>query len=277
MAVAAFSIVLFSAALHAMWNAIVKGGRDTLLTTVSIAVAAGLIAAAILPFLAPPARASWPFIAASTLVEIVYFVLIARIYRVADMSLAYPLMRGAAPLLVAIFSFALLGESLAPFAWLGIAFICAGVLGMAAAARRQPGKGLPLALLNAAIIAAYTLIDGKGVRLSGAPAAYACWLFLLIGAALGLWAAMAKRRAFFVYAAADWRRALVGGAGTTASYGLVLWAMTVAPIATVAALRETAILFGTAISGLVLKERIGPARIAAACAIAAGAAALRLA
>ncbi|HEX5182671.1 MAG TPA: EamA family transporter [Allosphingosinicella sp.] len=277
MAAAAFSIVLFSAMLHALWNAIVKSGRDTLLTTVSIAVTASLIAAAILPFLPPPARASWPFIAASTCVQIVYFVLIARIYRVADMSLVYPLMRGTAPLLVAILSFSILGERLALFAWIGIALVCAGVLGMAAMARRQSGKGLPPALLNAGLIAGYTLIDGQGVRLSGAPAAYAGWLFLLIGAALGLWAAAAKRRLFFAYAAAHWRLAFVGGAGTAASYGLALWAMTIAPIATVAALRETAILFGTAISGLVLKERIGPARVAAAFAIAAGAAALRLA
>ncbi|HEY1606899.1 MAG TPA: EamA family transporter [Allosphingosinicella sp.] len=277
MAVAAFSIVLFAACLHAVWNAIVKSGRDTLLTTVSIAVAAALIAAAILPFLPSPARASWPFIAASTCVQIVYFVLIAHIYRVADMSLAYPLMRGTAPLLVAILSFSILGERLALFAWIGIFFICAGVLGMAATSRRQPDKGLPLALLNAGVIAGYTLIDGQGVRLSGAPAAYAGWLFLLIGAALGLWAMTARRRAFLAYAADNWRLALAGGAGTAASYGLALWAMTIAPIATVAALRETAILFGTAISGLVLKERIGPARIAAACTIAAGAAALRLA
>jgi drug/metabolite transporter (DMT)-like permease len=133
-----------------------------------------------------------------------------------------------------------------------------------------------LALLNAVVIATYTLIDGAGVRRSGAPAAYTLWIFLLTGGPLMAWALAARGRALRHYAAGNWRSGLVGGMGTIASYGLALWAMTVAPVAMVAALRETAILFGVAISRLVLKERVGPARITGACVIAAGAVALRL-
>ncbi|CAM3071916.1 Multidrug transporter EmrE [Paracoccus aminovorans] len=276
MSLTAFATVLFAAALHAGWNAIVKGGRDKLLSTALIAVFASAIAAAALPFLAQPAPASWPYILGSVLLQCGYFVLVARIYHVADMSLAYPVMRGAAPLLVALASIILLHESLSPPAVLGIAIICAGVLGMAAAGRGGDSRGLPLALLNAVVIASYTLVDGVGVRLSGAPAGYAFWIFLLTGLPFLAWALARRRQDFAAYLARHARTGLIGGIGTSASYGLALWAMTLAPVATVSALRETSILFGTAISGLVLHERLGRNRIAAAGLIAAGAMVLRL-
>ncbi|WP_065847756.1 EamA family transporter [Sphingobium sp. Ndbn-10] len=273
-----FGIVLVAAALHATWNAIVKGGGDTLLTTVLVTASAALIAIVVLPFLPPPSRASWPFIAASTVFQLGYFVLVARAYRIADMSLAYPLMRGTAPLLVAVVSVAWMGEPLSPRAWLGVGVICAGILSMAAAVPRNASKaGMVLALLNAIVIAGYTLIDGVGVRRSGAPVAYTLWIFLLTGAALAAWVLVGRREAFRGYIGRNWRLGLIGGAGTISSYGLALWAMTVAPVAVVAALRETSILFGTAISAALLHERVGPARIVAVCIIAAGAAALRLA
>jgi drug/metabolite transporter (DMT)-like permease len=277
MAFSVFAIVLLAAALHATWNAVVKAGGDTTMTTGVVAGAAALIAVVCLPFLPPPARQSWPFIAASTLVQIVYFVLIARIYRISDMSQSYPLMRGAAPLLVAISSAAFLDEPLAPIAWLGVGVICTGIVGMAAARRPGQGRGVALALLNAGVIASYTLIDGVGVRRSGAPAAYTLWLSMLSGAPFALWVLSSRRQAFRSYVAANWPLGLLGGFGSLASYGLALWAMTVAPIAVVAALRESSILFATAISGFILKEKVSPVRIAGACIIAGGAAILRLA
>lgn len=277
MPVAVFGLILFAAALHATWNAIVKGGGDTLLTTVLVTTAAALIAAVALPLLPGPAPASWPFIAVSALFQIVYFILVAAAYRVADMSQTYPLMRGTAPLLVALASAAWIGEPLSASAWAGVAVLCAGIFGMAADGRRGGNRaGLLLALLNALVIAGYTVIDGLGVRRSDAPAAYTLWIFLLTGLPLAAWAMLARRRAFADYAARNWHLGLAGGIGTLASYGLALWAMTMAPVAVVAALRETSILFGVAISGLVLKERVSAARIAAVCVIAAGAAILRM-
>jgi multidrug transporter EmrE-like cation transporter len=167
-----FAFVLCAAALHAAWNAVVKRGGDKLLTTVLVTASAALIALAALPWLSAPAPASWPYIAASALLQVVYFVLVARAYQVADMSLAYPLMRGSAPLLVALASVLWLGEPLSPLAWLGLSVICAGMLSMAAGARGGVGaEGITVALLNAVVIAAYTLIDGLGVRGWGAPAA----------------------------------------------------------------------------------------------------------
>jgi len=252
--IAVFATVLFAAALHAAWNAIVKGADDKLLTTVLVAAGGVLIAVTALPFLPQPALASWPFIAGSTGFQAVYLVLVARTYRHADMSQAYPLMRGTAPLL------------------------CAGILALAVGGLRGGGRaGVVAALLNAVVIASYTLIDGAGVRRSGSPAAYVLWLNLFSGAPLVVWALIARRRALATYARRHWAAGLAGAVGTTASYGLALWAMTQAPVPVVAALRETSIVFGVAISGLLLRERVGPERIMAACAIAAGAAILRLA
>jgi drug/metabolite transporter (DMT)-like permease len=134
-----------------------------------------------------------------------------------------------------------------------------------------------LALINALVIASYTLVDGVGVRRSGAPAAYTLWLFLLCGTPLALWGLTVRRTSFLPYVRRYWWQGLAGGVGTSASYGLALWSMTRAPVAIVAALRETSILFGIVIAGLILKEPVGMRRVIAACVIAGGAALLRLA
>ena len=155
--------------------------------------------------------------------------------------------------------------------------ICLGIFIIALGSTLKDRRGMRLALLNALVIAGYTLIDGLGVRKSGAPAAYTLWVFLLTGVPLALWAITARRSAFVPYLGHHWRLGIAGGIGTTASYGLALWAMTVAPIAVVAALRETSILFAALIAGLVLREPIGPRRVVSACIIAGGAAFLRLA
>ncbi|WP_296256896.1 MULTISPECIES: EamA family transporter [unclassified Pseudomonas] len=276
MSLQVFAIIMLGAVLHASWNAVVKGGGDKLLTTCMITAVAAAISLVFIPFLQIPARESWPFIGVSVLLQVLYFVLVATTYRVADMSQTYPLMRGMAPLLVATVSLLLFPETLSAFAWTGIAIICLGILCMAG--RPPPGqrKGVVLALINACVIAGYTLIDGLGVRRSGAPVAYTLWIFLLTGIPLAAWALANHRAAFCTYVGRHWREGIVGGVGTAASYGLALWAMTQAPVAVVSALRETSILFGVAISALVLKEHLPRIRIVAACVIALGAMVLRL-
>jgi drug/metabolite transporter (DMT)-like permease len=271
-----FAVVLSAALLHATWNAIVKAGGDKFLTTIMVTTAAAALSAALLPFLRTPAMASWPFAIASALFQITYFLLVARTYQITDMSQAYPLMRGTAPLIVALVSVFWLGEALSPIAWFGVIGICLGIFSIALGTNLKDRKGLYLALLNALVIAAYTLIDGIGVRRSGTPAAYTLWVFLLTGLPLTLWAMTARRSSFLAYLRRYWRLGIAGGIGTTTSYGLALWAMTLAPVAVVAALRETSILFGIMIAGLVLKEPIGPRRVISACIIAGGAAILRL-
>ncbi|AUG05728.1 DMT family transporter [Pseudomonas sp. S09G 359] len=271
-----FAIIMLGAVLHASWNAVVKGGSDKLLTTCMITAFASLLALAVVPFLHGPAPASWPYLGASVVLQVLYFVLVASTYRIADMSQTYPIMRGTAPLLVALVSVLVLLEPLSTLAWLGIAVISLGILSMAAVPSVGQNRGMVLALINACVIAAYTLIDGLGVRKSGAPAVYTLWIFLLTGIPLAAWALATRRAVFREYVTRNWRLGVVGGVGTVASYGLALWAMTHAPIATVSALRETSILFGVLISAWVLKEHLTRVRIVAACLIAAGAILLRL-
>lgn len=278
MSLLVFGLVLMAAACHASWNAIVKGGTDTLLSTVLVVFGAMLMAGVVLPFLDMPARASWPFIAVSMLLQVAYYVLLANTYRIADMSQTYPVMRGTAPLIVACAGTLFLHDAVAPAGWIGIVVICLGVLSMALARRAgQDSRGVRLAMINAVFIASYTLVDGAGVRLSGAPAAYTLWIFLLTGVPLLVWALATRHRAFIRYLRGNWPMGMVGGAGTLVSYGVALWAMTQAPVAMVSALRETSILFGVLISGLILKEHIGRQRLIAVAVIALGAGVLRLA
>jgi drug/metabolite transporter (DMT)-like permease len=276
MQVVVFGAVLLAAFLHAAWNGVVKGAGDKLLTAIVVAGSASVIAAFVLPFLAQPDPASWPYIATSAAIHVVYFVLIAFAYHLADMGQTYPLMRGTAPFLVALASAVVLRESLSSVSWIGISLISLGVLSMVTIKQEGDGRGIALALFNAFIIAGYTLVDGFGVRHSDSPVAYTLWVFLLSGIPLVCWSMFADRRRAIRHVRANWPIGLLGGAGTLMAYSLVLWAMTRAPVAVVAALRETSILFGMAISALMLKERIAANRLAAACIIALGAIVLRL-
>ncbi|KAB8064042.1 DMT family transporter [Janthinobacterium violaceinigrum] len=279
------AVVLFAALLHASWNAIVKSGKDTFLSTVLVSVGAALISLAVLPFVPAPAPASWPYLAASAVAQLAYYSLLAAAYKAGDMSHAYPLMRGSAPLLVALASWPLIGERLSSMQMGAVACICGGIFGLYVAARtpaigsmpRNTGRATAFALGNACVIASYTLIDGIGVRLSGAPAAYTMWIFVLNGAGLLLWTALRRPADLLAYAQTQWRLAAVGGFGTLASYGLALWAMTQAPVAAIAALRETSILFAIAIAALFLREKISPRRYLAIGLIAAGAILMRIA
>ena len=283
MTLSVFCILLFAALLHASWNAIVKSGKDTFLSTVLVSVGAALISLAALPVVPAPAAASWPYLAASAVAQLAYYSLLAAAYKAGDMSHAYPLMRGSAPLIVALASWPLIGERLSPMQMGAVGCICAGIFGLyfasrlpaAAGAQKNTGRATAFALGNACVIASYTLIDGIGVRLSGAPAAYTMWIFVLNGAGLLLWTLLRRPADLLAYAKTQWHLAAFGGFGTLASYGLALWAMTQAPVAAIAALRETSILFAIAIAALFLREKISPRRYLSIALIAAGAVLMR--
>jgi len=274
--------ILFAALLHAGWNALAKAGGgaagDPLIDTTAILVSGAALSVLWLGFLPLPAPASWPFILASGLVHVGYFHLVAAAYRSGDMSLAYPLARGSAPLLTAMGSAMLLGEALQGFALLGVLLTCAGVLTMVMArpSGRFESRTILLALGNALIIAIYTIIDGTGARRSGAPFAYT---FAVIAAtAVFFLPTVLPRHAVALGQAmqARWHLCLGGGAAIVLSYAVALWAMTRAPIAPVAALREFSILFGILIARLLLGERPHRVRIIGSVLILMGAGALRL-
>lgn len=279
MSTAIMLLVLFSALLHASWNAVIKSGRDKLVDVALVTGSAALIAALMLPFLMLPAAQSWLYIAASVVIHIFYFLLIGAAYRSGDMSHAYPLMRGTAPLLIALASDTLIGEALTPGEWGGVMLICGGILGMLLArpaGSHNHGRSSCFALMNAVAIAAYTVVDGVGVRLSGQPVAYTLWMFMLQAIPIVAWTAAYRRPELTSGFHLRWRQALIGGACSMGAYALILFAMEHAPIALVAALRETAILFGLAISALFLKERLGMRRLVPAVVILLGVAVLKL-
>jgi drug/metabolite transporter (DMT)-like permease len=270
------AVVLLAAALHASWNVAIRGGSDRRSGTAWLAVAAAVLSALVLPFLPPPAAAAWPNIAISGVLHVVYYILVAEAYTHGGVALAYPLMRGSAPLLTTLAAWVLLGERLPLTGWLGILGICAGVVLLARRrGERSERAAIGFALANAVVIAGYTLNDAIGARASLSPIAYTLWMEVLTVpfAVAWLWRGRlppwpTKREVL---------RATGGAACSVGAYALVLWAMTQAPVAPVAALRETAMLFGVVLARAVLHERPGRRGWAAAAAIACGAALLRLA
>jgi drug/metabolite transporter (DMT)-like permease len=271
-------VVLFAALLHASWNALIKSGGDTLLDSLLLCICAGVLALFVLPFLPLPEAAGWRYLLASAAVHVVYFSLVAVAYRAADMSFAYPLMRGTAPLITASLAVLLLHEPLGVGGWLGIVLLCAGVAALALDGRRAaniPRRAWVYGLGNAAVIVCYTLIDGLGVRAAGNAWSYVFWLFALTAAPMLMIGWYWRGKALVVQPHRVWARAVTSSACSIGAYGLALWAMTHAPIALVAALRETSVLFGAAIAALLLNEKFGRLRWGAAGLVAAGAAAMK--
>ena len=271
--------VLGAALLHASWNALLKSSPDKGLENVALAAGRGAIALALLPWVPAPAPASWPWIAASVAVHVAYFWALAGAYRWGDLSFSYPVMRGGAPLLVALAGTAAFGEALSRWQGAALALICAGILGFARRPRGGAGdesRAMLFALANAVVIAIYTLIDAHGVRASGAALGYALWFFFANSVVQIAVFGGGRRREAARYLARRWGRAAAGGAMTVGSYAIALWAMTLAPVALVAALRETSVIFGALIGLLFLGERLTRRRVLATGAVLAGLVALRL-
>jgi drug/metabolite transporter (DMT)-like permease len=275
--------VLGAAVLHALWNSLVKSASDQFLSSAVVAIwsgVVGLVAAFVLPW---PAGAALPFIVASSLIHIVYFMLVGRLYRGADLSVAYPIMRGVAPLIAAIFAFAALGEAPGPIASLGVAALVAGVLTMSASGLthgRINRATLVVTLANSVVIAVYTVIDGQGARLSGAGApfavAYNSWSHMLAALAFLPIVVCLRGRAAVAAFTQGGGRGFAGGLAAFISYAIGVWAMTRAPIAAVAALRETSVVFAAIIGVVALHEPFETRRGLAALVILAGIVFLRL-
>ncbi len=279
MSLEVMSIVLFAAALHATWNALVRASADKFHDTVLIVLGAGAGAALMLPFVPVPAPASWPFLAASVVIHVAYFLLVAFAYRVGELSLVYPLMRGSPPAITAVAGALLIDESPALGGWAGVFLISFGVLVLAGdfwRSARFRAAPMAFALATAAVIVVYTLVDGQGARLSGHAFSYTAWMFLLTAPVLLVTVAAGQRRGMWQRLRRGWRRGLFGGTCTLASYALALWAMTLAPIALVAALRETSVVFAALIAAVFLKESITRIRTLSIVLVFLGAVAIKV-
>jgi phosphonate utilization associated putative membrane protein len=279
--------VLLGAALHAGWNALVKSSGDKPLDTALVHLLGAVVALPLLLIVGLPGPAGLPYIAASLVIHIGYYIALAGAYQHGDLGLTYPIMRGFAPLLVALGSGSLIGEAPSPAAWAGVIGITTGValVGLA-----KPGealhhrKALMFAFANAGIIAVYTVVDGLGVRAEvaagGSALRYVMLLFVLDGIAYPLLVWLRRgpegRAHILAYARQRWPVAAVGGSASIGSYAIALWAMTRAPVASVAALRETSVLFAAVLGTVLLKEAFGLQRALGTAVIVAGVMALRL-
>ena len=274
LALPAAALVLLAAAMHASWNALVKGAADRLLAMTLVAfwpMVPGFLAGLfVLPL---PAPASWPFLLGSMATHLAYYICLLNAYRYGDLSQVYPLARGSAPVLVALLSALAAGEVLS---WGGLAGVALVSLGTASLAfergrpRGDQGRSVLFALLTALTITVYTVVDGLGVRRSGAPLGYIAWVFAIDGLPLLLISALVRGRAALPYVRSAWAIGAIGGLLAFASYGIAIWAMTLGAMAQVAALRETGVIFAAMIGALFLREPFGRRRILAAVVVAAG-------
>ncbi len=278
--------VLCAALLHAGWNAFIKAGGDKAADTALVQLFGALIALPVLLAVGLPPAAAWPYIAASLVIHVGYYIALVGAYRNGDLGLTYPIMRGFAPLLVALGSSTLIGEAPSTAAWLGIIGIAVGVglVGLAnPGAALHHRKALAYAFSNALIIALYTVVDGLGSRttVNGGHVAlsYVMLLSVLDGVAYPAMVWLRRdapgRRQIASYARGRWPVAALGGAASLGSYAIALWAMTRAPVASVAALRETSVLFAALLGVWLLKERFGAQRAVGTAVIVAGVMALR--
>ena len=275
-----FAAVLFAAACHAGWNATIKGGLDPLAATVLISISAAIVAAAFFPLVGLPAGAAWPWCGASVLIHLIYFAALIESYRAGDLGQVYPIARGSAPLMTAIVTTALVGERLSIAGWSGIILLVGGVILLSLRGGRDltrlDCKALGFALFTAVAICAYSVVDGVGARRAGSATAYSVTLFAGIGPVMAIYALARRRPEVIAAAGRHWCLGLAGGTLQLGSYGIAIWAMTVAPIAIVAALRETSVLFGALIAIFFLKEPLRAGRVAATLMIIAGLALIRL-
>jgi drug/metabolite transporter (DMT)-like permease len=265
--------VLIAALTHASWNAIAHGIRDQLLAFTLVGGGGAVCGALLAGFVPLPAAAAWPYLLGSAVLHVVYQVLLMQSFRLGEFGQMYPIARGTAPLAVTVLAAVFVHEIPDAWALSGVALASAGLLGVAlwgirgSAARPDAPSRWPAiaaAVATGLSIASYTTVDGLGVRASGTSLGYIAWLMILEGVAIPMYALVTRRRELAAQLRPVALRGLAGGALSVFAYGLVLWAQTRAPLAPIAALRESSIIVGAAIGALFFKERFGAPRIAAA-------------
>ena len=275
-----FLAVLAAAAMHAGWNAFLKLKIEPFLAMTLVTAGAGLAAVPGLIAFGFPKADSWPWLAASVFFHLGYNASLAEAYRRADMSQIYPIARGGAPLLTAMVGVGYAGEAMSGLQTVGIALLGLGVMQISVLGRRKGARFDPAALgfaaLTALMISGYTLVDGFGARAAGDPHAYSSALFVIDGFPLLIIAAVLRGAGGFAAMRPHAVHGFFGGTMSLGSYWIAIWAMTVAPIPLVAAIRESSVLFAALIAVLILKEPLQTSRIVAAVLIVAALALMRI-
>lgn len=263
-------LVLSAAFLHASWNALLRGGADRTQSMLIMNITVGIAGVAMMAVAGLPSLAT-AYVVASGVVHLLYNALLVRMYRSGDLGETYPVARGSSPALVALGGSLFAAEWMDVVASIGIGLVCLGIFMLALAKGRLHAMNLPAALATGLCIAAYTVIDGIGVRASGNWVAYTGGMFAFF-LLVPVWYLARRQRDKFVLPPAEAAKAASGGLISLAAYGAIIWAMQANAMGAVSALRETSVVFAALLGAAFLKERLTGLRIAACCIIAIGAA-----
>jgi drug/metabolite transporter (DMT)-like permease len=275
-----FLAVIFAAVLHASWNAMVKGSADNFLSMTAVVLGHAPFALLAFGWVSAPAIVAWPFVVGSALLHVGYYLFLLWAYRIGDLSHVYPIARGAAPIIVTLISVFLLGEGLSPLQLSAVVLIGTGIMSLLMVRDGdglRNGKAAILALATSAFIAGYTLVDGLGARKAGSPIGFFAWSTILSALLFALIMMITKPGLLRRVWPEARTTAAIGGGASFIAYAIAVWGFTQAPIALVAALRETSIIFALLIGVLVMKERLNLAKLLSTFITASGAILLRLA
>jgi drug/metabolite transporter (DMT)-like permease len=271
MSVGIVLIVLLAAALHASWNALLRAGADRLWSITVMCAAVGIVCLCIAPFVPAPARASWGCVILSGLFHVGYNLFLIRTYRHGDLGQTYPIARGTSPLLVSLGAALFARELPDTISLIGILLVSGGIVSLAFQGRKLALEILPYALGTGCFIAAYSVTDGIGVRLSGTPVGYTIWMSLMSGILMPPVYAIMRDWRSLVRAPREMAWAAGGGVTSLVAYGIVILAMSLGPMGAVSALRETSVVFAALIGRFFLNERLTAYRIGACVVVAVGA------
>lgn len=280
MSLEVFLAVLLAAAMHAGWNAIIKGGGDPFVSVTHVSLFSGSIALCSLPFVPVPQPGVWKWLAASAIIHTVYRFMIIGAYRTGDMAQVYPIMRGAAPMLTAVGTALLVGEVISLTGFIAVGCLSLGVFLMSIKGSRAGGlnkTAVAFALCSAVTTCGYSLTDGIGARANGSGPGFAIWMFVGNAITMQAIALLLKGPAVYATLRKNVLTSFGGGLMSMSAYFIVIWGMTKAPIALVAALRETSVLFGAILAVVILKEPLTGWRVIASLLVLAGMALLRVA
>lgn len=279
MTTAVFLTVLLAALIHAGWNAAVKASDDKLRFMVGLVLGHAPFAGIALLFVPPPAWSSAPYIIGGAALHFGYQLFLQHSYRHGDLTHVYPMARGSAPLLVAILSTWWLDEQLGVIGWVGISIIAIGLISLAFVRHADGiwhGRTATMAVVTGAFIAGYTIVDGAGARIAGTAIGFYAMLSLANALLMAIFAAWRHPGLLTVIAGGSWHRPLLAGGASFTAFALVVWAFTQAPIALVAALRETSVIFALLIGVVFLRERLNLLKLFAVAATSSGILLIRL-
>jgi drug/metabolite transporter (DMT)-like permease len=266
--------------MHAAWNVVVKMNLDRFSAVVLLQSALGVTGLGIIMVYGLPPASAYPYAFASAFVHTFYLIYLAKAYEAGDFSVTYPIARGAAPLFTLLGSLVFTSDAFNGFSLIGVLILVTGLLVLAFGQKTNTAtqrRAIMYALITAALISCYTLIDGLGARASAAPTQYAGLAFFMFGLSIFVTGIVLRGPSLVLQIAPHWKAGVVGGVISALAYWIIIWCMAHAPIAIVAALRETSVLFGLAFSSYILKEKLSAMRIGGGALIVAGAMVLRFA